>query len=89
MHLGSSMPLNWEHAQVELEDPATATALQAIKAALDKAETHNPGLAHELVDAIVEIEQVKGGIDSTEKFLLASTRDFPEYEVPPKVRLFF
>lgn len=46
-----------------------------------KAEAANPGLTHELVDAILELEQVKGGVDSTEKFLRAAALDIEDYRV--------
>ncbi len=42
----------------------------------DQAEASNPGLTHELVDAILEGTQSKGGMDSTETMLRASAKDF-------------
>ena len=70
---------------VEALDSSCVAALHAIRVALEKAETGNPGITHELVDAILDIEQVKGGVDSTEKLLRAALLDIPDYRVPLKV----
>ena len=66
--------------QVETEDPAAAAALNIIRVALEKAEEANPGVVHELVDAILESEQAKGGEESISKLLRIAGRDLPEYD---------
>ncbi len=35
----------------------------------------NPGLIHELVDHILELEQAVGGTDTTERFLRIAAKD--------------
>eukprot|EP00051_Salpingoeca_urceolata_P027296 m.480861 g.480861 ORF g.480861 m.480861 type:complete len:208 (-) comp21974_c0_seq1:176-799(-) len=69
---------------VESADPSTLAALQSIRSALEKAEAANPGLTHELVDAILESEQSKGGTDSTEKLLRIAAQDIEDYRIPDK-----
>ena len=44
---------------------------------MTQAESGNPGVTHELVDAILESEQAKGGMESDEKLLRASGVDIP------------
>lgn len=65
---------------VEASDPSALASLHAIRTALEKAEAANPGLTHELVDAILESEQSKGGEDSTERLLRVAARDIPDYQ---------
>eukprot|EP00041_Stephanoeca_diplocostata_P007818 m.112851 g.112851 ORF g.112851 m.112851 type:complete len:208 (+) comp17045_c0_seq1:187-810(+) len=64
---------------VESEHPSCAAALNAIKIALEKAEEKNPGVVHELVDAILESEQSKGGEDSIDKLLRVANTEIADY----------
>jgi hypothetical protein len=70
---------------VEAQDGSFVPAMHSIRMALEKAEAANPGLTHELVDAILDIEQMKGGVDSTEKLLRAAAQDIEEYRVSEMV----
>jgi hypothetical protein len=72
--------------QVETEDPGAAAALNIIRVALEKAEEANPGVVHELVDAILESEQAKGGEESISKLLRIAGRDLPEYNFDAKTK---
>ena len=48
------------HQAVETADPSMSAAINSIRVALEKAEAANPGVVHELIDAILESEQAKG-----------------------------
>eukprot|EP00040_Diaphanoeca_grandis_P018735 m.98554 g.98554 ORF g.98554 m.98554 type:complete len:208 (-) comp27079_c1_seq1:114-737(-) len=64
---------------VESQDPSCAAAVNSIKNALEKAEERNPGIVHELIDAILESEQSKGGEESIEKLLRVANKDIKAY----------
>lgn len=49
-----------------------------------QAEEANPGLVHELIDAILESEQSKGGEESIEKLVRAAKNELPAYSFPGK-----
>jgi len=71
---------------VESQDPTTAAAVNSIKNALEKAEERNPGIVHELIDAILESEQSKGGEESIEKLLRVANKDIEAYKFPEKTK---
>lgn len=67
---------------VETADPSMSAAINSIRVALEKAEAANPGVVHELIDAILESEQAKGGEESIEKLLRQAGKEIEAYKFP-------
>lgn len=65
-----------EHSRLNLTRPC-----------LHQAEEKNPGVVHELIDAILESEQSKGGEDSVEKLLRVANRDIAGMVTAPSLSL--
>ncbi|EDQ87674.1 uncharacterized protein MONBRDRAFT_33234 [Monosiga brevicollis MX1] len=70
--------------ELEQADASAAAALQSLRAALEKAEAHNPGFVHEFVDQVLERAQSKGGTDISEQLLRKANSDIESYRFDTK-----
>lgn len=63
-------------------DAQTAAASPVLYWVVAQAEEKNPGVVHELIDAILESEQSKGGEDTIEKLLRVANREIAGAQPP-------